>query len=119
MINAIVAEINSNINCYIFTQTYGADESKHLGIPGETLKNCIEARRIVGWYNGLPSDSNLEIDLSIDTAAVFGQGNVAVDVARIFLTPVDSLRVIIFNYSPTSQIVEYLLLFNWRNIKSI
>lgn len=60
------------------------------------MKNCIEARRLVGWYNGLPTDSNLEVDLSGDTVAIFGQGNVAIDVARIFLTPVDSLKVIFF-----------------------
>lgn len=82
--------------CFL-SKTYGADQSKSLGIPGENLKNCVEARRIVGWYNGLPWDSDLEIDLTGDTVAIFGQGNVAIDVARILLTPVDNLKVNIFS----------------------
>lgn len=47
----------------------------------------------MGWYNGIPWDSDLEIDLGGDMAAIFGQGNVAIDVARILLTPVDQLKV--------------------------
>ncbi|KAJ8985731.1 hypothetical protein NQ317_014382 [Molorchus minor] len=72
--------------------TYGAEHSRKLNIPGEDIPNVIEARRIVGWYNGIPWDSNLKIDLSGDTVAIFGQGNVAIDVARILLTPVDLLK---------------------------
>lgn len=64
-----------------------------MGIPGEELRNVISARNIVGWYNGIPWNSNLEIDLSGKTAVIIGQGNVAVDVARILLTSVDILKV--------------------------
>jgi adrenodoxin-NADP+ reductase len=53
----------------------------------------LSARRFVGWYNGQPGDENLKPDLSVDTVAVLGQGNVAIDVARILLSPVDSLKV--------------------------
>ena len=35
----------------------------------------------------------LEVDLDTDTAVVLGHGNVAIDVARILLTPIDELRV--------------------------
>jgi len=31
--------------------------------------------------------------LNVDTAAIIGQGNVALDIARILLTPVDILKV--------------------------
>lgn len=48
---------------------------------------------MVGWYNGLPEDADLQVDLGVETVVVVGQGNVAVDVARILLTPVDNLRV--------------------------
>lgn len=78
---------------YFHFQTYGAEQNRNLNIPGEDKKNVIEARKIVGWYNGIPWDSNLEVDLSGDTAAIFGQGNVAIDMARILLTPVDQLKV--------------------------
>ncbi|KAK4882126.1 hypothetical protein RN001_005445 [Aquatica leii] len=72
--------------------TYGAEQNKRLNIPGEDLVNVIPARRIVGWYNGIIEDSNLKIDLSGPTVAIFGQGNVAIDVARILLTPIDLLK---------------------------
>lgn len=47
----------------------------------------------MGWYNGLPEHADLDPDLeSGDTATIIGQGNVALDVARILLTDVDALR---------------------------
>jgi adrenodoxin-NADP+ reductase len=53
----------------------------------------VSARAFVGWYNGLPEYENLNPDLqSGDTAVVIGQGNVALDVARILLAPLDVLR---------------------------
>ena len=51
------------------------------------------AREFVNWYNGLPDKQDLGVDLSVEEAAVIGQGNVALDVARILLTPIDQLRV--------------------------
>lgn len=72
--------------------TYGAEEDRSLGIENEDGENIIAARNFVGWYNGLPSDKHLKVDLSGHTAAILGQGNVALDVARILLTPVDHLR---------------------------
>lgn len=71
--------------------TYGAEEDKILGIENEDAKNVVAARNFVGWYNGLPSDSNLKFDLSGPRAAILGQGNVALDVARILLSPIDEL----------------------------
>ncbi|KAL1517159.1 hypothetical protein ABEB36_000958 [Hypothenemus hampei] len=72
--------------------TYGADKNRSLNIPGEHLTNVIPARQIVGWYNGLPENKNLKINLDVETAAIIGQGNVAVDVARILLTPIEELQ---------------------------
>ncbi|XP_023226420.1 NADPH:adrenodoxin oxidoreductase, mitochondrial-like isoform X1 [Centruroides sculpturatus] len=71
---------------------YGAEKDLHLGIPGENTPNVIAARKFVGWYNGLPDESNLSVDLNCDTAIVIGQGNVALDVARILLMPVELLK---------------------------
>ncbi|KAK6719081.1 hypothetical protein SNK05_002216 [Fusarium graminearum] len=73
---------------------YGASEDKKLGIPGEsTLSNIHSAREVVGWYNGLPGCSGLNIDLTqAEEAVVIGQGNVALDVARMLLEDVDVLR---------------------------
>lgn len=72
--------------------TYGAEEDRLLGIENENGHNIIAARNFVGWYNGLPSDKDLKVDLSGHTAAILGQGNVALDVARILLTPIDKLK---------------------------
>ena len=73
---------------------YGSSQDKKLGIPGEDEFNGIyAARHFVGWYNGLPEHASLQPDLSTgDTAVVIGQGNVALDVARILLTDIDLLR---------------------------
>lgn len=72
---------------------YGASRDRRLGIPGEDLKGVISARTFVGWYNGLPEFADLKPDLqSGDTAVIIGQGNVAIDVARFLLSPIDNLR---------------------------
>lgn len=73
---------------------YGASKDRTLGIPGEdTLKGVYSARAFVGWYNGLPEYADLTPDLSQgEEAVVIGQGNVALDVARILLQDPDVLK---------------------------
>ncbi|RAO66834.1 uncharacterized protein BHQ10_002846 [Talaromyces amestolkiae] len=73
---------------------YGAAKDRELGIPGEDAKkNVLSARAFVGWYNGLPEYRDLAPDLTAgEHAVVVGQGNVALDVARILLSDVDALR---------------------------
>jgi adrenodoxin-NADP+ reductase len=73
---------------------YGASKDRKLGIPGEDkLKGIYSARAFVGWYNGLPEYSDLEPDLTQgEEAVVIGQGNVALDVARILLQDPHVLR---------------------------
>uniref|UniRef100_A0A2K5IXW1 NADPH:adrenodoxin oxidoreductase, mitochondrial n=1 Tax=Colobus angolensis palliatus TaxID=336983 RepID=A0A2K5IXW1_COLAP len=72
--------------------SYGAEDHRALEIPGEELPGVCSARAFVGWYNGLPENRELEPDLSCDTAVILGQGNVALDVARILLTPPEHLE---------------------------
>ncbi|KAK3529150.1 hypothetical protein QTP70_018104 [Hemibagrus guttatus] len=72
--------------------SYGADGNRLMGVPGENLAGVLSARDFVGWYNGLPSNKELHPDLSCETAVVLGQGNVALDVARILLSPLDFLK---------------------------
>ncbi|CAK7198262.1 NADPH-adrenodoxin reductase [Sporothrix eucalyptigena] len=86
---------------------YGASKDRKLGVPGEDLRGVYAARDFVGWYNGLPSgeegqehssgdlNNRIVTDLAradTDTAVVIGQGNVALDVARMLLEHVDVLR---------------------------
>lgn len=61
----------------------GAPHDKVLGLPGEHLANVYGSAAFVGWYNGHPQFANLDPDLSGHGAVVIGNGNVALDVARI------------------------------------
>ena len=73
--------------------TYGAAVDRVLGIEGEDLKGVWSARAFVAWYNGLPGFEGMDFDLvNAESAAIIGQGNVSLDVARILLTHVDDLR---------------------------
>jgi ferredoxin/flavodoxin---NADP+ reductase len=66
----------------------GAQTDRQLGIPGEDLPGSWPATELVAWYNGHPDFQELEFDLSGERAVVIGNGNVAVDVARMLaLTP--------------------------------
>lgn len=73
---------------------YGASKDRTLDIPGEsTLKGIYSARAFVAWYDGLPEYADLQPDLTQgEEAVVIGQGNVAMDIARILLTDIDTLR---------------------------
>ncbi|KHG28799.1 adrenodoxin oxidoreductase, mitochondrial [Gossypium arboreum] len=58
------------------------------------LKGVHSAREFVWWYNGHPDGRNLDPDLkNTDTAVILGQGNVALDVARILLRPTSELAI--------------------------
>lgn len=70
----------------------GASAEQRLDIPGIDLPGCHTATEFVGWYNGHPDHVDRAFDLSGRHAVVVGQGNVAVDVARILARPVDELR---------------------------
>jgi ferredoxin--NADP+ reductase len=66
----------------------GAQSDRRMGIPGEDLPGSWAATQFVAWYNGHPDYQQLEFDLSGERAVVIGNGNVAVDVARMLaLTP--------------------------------
>ena len=71
----------------------GADSDTRLGIPGEDeLQGCWAAREFVAWYNGHPGYSHLDFDLSGKRAVIVGNGNVALDVARILTLPIEMLE---------------------------
>jgi ferredoxin--NADP+ reductase len=63
----------------------GSETDRRLGIPGEDLAGSYGATAFVGWYNGHPDYIDHRFDLSHERAAVFGVGNVAMDVTRILL----------------------------------
>jgi len=63
----------------------GAPEDKKLRILGSDKRGVFGSAAFVGWYNGHPDFRNLDPDLNVEAAAVIGNGNVAIDVARVLL----------------------------------
>ena len=64
----------------------GAQSDRSLNIPGEDLPGSMAAVEFVGWYNAHPHFEEASPDLSGRRAVVIGNGNVALDVARILVT---------------------------------
>jgi ferredoxin--NADP+ reductase len=71
----------------------GTAADRALGIPGEDLPGSCAATDFVGWYNGHPDYADLRFDLSCERAVVIGNGNVALDVARMLVLPEAELGV--------------------------
>ena len=69
----------------------GAPHDRKLGIPGEDLPGVVGSAEFVGWYNGHPDFADLDPPLDGTHAAVIGNGNVALDCARILVQ--DARRV--------------------------
>ncbi|WWC73827.1 uncharacterized protein I206_107799 [Kwoniella pini CBS 10737] len=99
--------------------TYGASLSNPLSsVPGSSsspnpLNNVIPALGLVSWYNSHPAFSELPINLKgIEEVSIVGQGNVALDVARILLKPIDQL-------SKTDLSEEVLQILSESNVKRV
>ncbi|HET7516651.1 MAG TPA: FAD-dependent oxidoreductase [Actinomycetes bacterium] len=69
----------------------GAQADRRMSIPGEDLPNSHPAIAFVGWYNGHPDYRDLPVDLAGERVVVVGNGNVAMDVARILATAPEEL----------------------------
>ncbi|MDB5681420.1 MAG: oxidoreductase [Sphingomonas bacterium] len=69
----------------------GTRSERRLDIAGEDLPGSMAASDFVAWYNGHPDHVALDPDLSGTRAVVIGNGNVALDVARMLLLPVSEL----------------------------
>jgi ferredoxin--NADP+ reductase len=71
--------------------TVGAQTDRRLGVPGEDLAGSWPATAFVAWYNGHPDFQELEFDLSHERAVVIGNGNVAIDCARMLALTAEEL----------------------------
>ena len=90
----------------------GAQTDRRLGIPGEDLPGSWAATEFVAWYNGHPDFQHLEFDLSHERAVVIGNGNVALDVARMLaLTPEE--------LAPTDTTDEAIAAINDAGVREI
>jgi ferredoxin--NADP+ reductase len=71
----------------------GTPGDRRLGIEGEDLPGSESATEFVAWYNGHPDYADMDFDLSSRRAVVIGNGNVALDVARMLALSVPELAV--------------------------
>lgn len=69
----------------------GASTDRRLGIPGEDGPGCLSATSFVAWYNAHPEAVAQDVDLSAERVVVVGNGNVALDVARILVADPEAL----------------------------
>jgi NADPH-dependent glutamate synthase beta subunit-like oxidoreductase len=79
--DATIAELLDLYDAVILA--VGAPHDRKLGIPGEDLPGVVGSAQFVGWYNGHPEFADLDPPLGGTHAAVIGNGNVALDCARI------------------------------------
>jgi ferredoxin--NADP+ reductase len=78
----------------------GSPRDRNLGIPGEDKKGVFGAASFVGWYNGHPDFRDLDPDLDIEAAVVVGNGNVAIDCARVLAkTPAEMATTDLTDYA--------------------
>jgi len=95
-------EVGSKVSLETLERSYdavvlctGAQGERKLGIPGEDLGGVIGAPAFVKWYNGHPDHQSVVDELPADigsSAVVVGNGNVALDVARLLVRSPEELR---------------------------
>src|SRR3954468_14734459 len=71
----------------------GSSDDNRLGIAGEDRPGSHAATEFVAWYNGHPDYADREFDLSTSRAVVIGNGNVAIDVARMLVLDPDEISI--------------------------
>ena len=84
-----VEELKRHYHAVIYA--FGASGDRRLGIPGEDLAGSHSSTEFVAWYNGHPDFADHAFDLTATTAVVVGNGNVALDVARMLALPRETL----------------------------
>ncbi len=90
----------------------GSQTDRRLGIPGEDLAGSWAATELVAWYNGHPDFQDLDFDLSVERAVVIGNGNVALDVARMLALTQEEIAPT----DTTDQAIEAILGSGLREI---
>ncbi|MGV9862291.1 FAD-dependent oxidoreductase [Rhodococcus koreensis] len=83
------AELLEHFHAVVYA--VGATADRRLGIAGEDLACSHAATKFVSWYNGHPDSRDRTFDLSGEHAVIVGNGNVALDVARVLLSDPEQL----------------------------
>ena len=86
-----VAELRERYAAVVLA--YGASADRSMGLAGEDrLRNVFSARAFVNWYNGHPDFVDFKPNLDCEDVVIVGQGNVAIDCARILTKTNAELR---------------------------
>lgn len=83
------AELEDRYHAVLYA--VGTATDTKLGIPGEDLPGSHPATEFVAWYNGHPEHTDTTFDLTVGAVVVVGNGNVAVDCARMLVLDPDEL----------------------------
>lgn len=70
----------------------GNEDDRRMGIPGEGLRGVTPASVMVGWYNAHPDYRNVAVDFTSRKIAIIGNGNVAIDLARVLSKSPEELK---------------------------
>ncbi len=100
------------LSCYdAVIYATGAARDRRLDIPGEELPGSCSSTDFVNWYSGHP-DADQPFPLDVESVAVIGVGNVAVDVARVLAVPVAHLH-------PTDVPADVLAALSASNVREV
>lgn len=89
-----LAELKQRFHAVIYG--VGARAGNPIGFIGEESTAVVRSGDVVGWYNGRPAEEGREpfaMPLDKERVVIVGNGNVALDIARTLLAPVDSLHL--------------------------
>ena len=81
--NVTAGELRERYHAVVYA--VGTPTDNRLGIPGDDRPGSVAATQFVAWYNGHPGHADEAFDLSCSRAVVIGNGNVAIDVARMLV----------------------------------
>jgi ferredoxin--NADP+ reductase len=97
---------------HVVVYALGTSDDNRLGIPGEDRPGVHGATQFVAWYNGHPDASDHAYNLDVERAVVIGNGNVAIDVARMLVLDPDEL-------SPTDTADHAIEAFAQSQVKEV
>ena len=94
-----IEDLMSLYDAVVITTGMAKDRSLDININERNLDGYYGATQFVNWYNGHPEYKNLNPNLDTDTAIIIGNGNVAIDCARLLVKSPKELE--------NSDITEY------------
>lgn len=83
------AELAAHHHAVVYATGAGTD--RPLNIPGTELPGSTSATSVVAWYNNHPDHVDAQVPLDHERAVIVGNGNVALDVARVLATDPEQL----------------------------